>query len=285
MKKMLVCLLAALMVATSSVASYAATSQSSTKNYSVSLSTSNIEFVKNGKSSSYDISKGNVTITKSSSGGLSVQFPLASGGSKKITLGAQSALTLNGSIDTLKIDSKVNKDAVITVASKASITTLNVDAPCKVIVDGSASTINITDSDAKVVVSDTAKVSSVTTASKASISGVADSKITVSSKKASTTTKTTTTTEEDEKPEDKLPTISITNLTYNGDSVTFECDVEDAIMSIDNKSIGKTVKGSNVIDFTFDKDSPIDYKLVISKEGYQDAYTTLLFGGYYIKDI
>lgn len=297
MKKMFVCLLAAMMIASFGVASYAApaaaTAQvkqfqaSDTKNYSLKLSTSTIEFTKNGRSSSYDLGSGTITLTKSSSNGISVQFPLKAGTMKKITLGSQNTLTIDGSVDTLKLDSKLSKDAVITLDSKFSAKTLTVDAPCKVNLNGSADKINITEKDANVIVSDKATVSSVTTASKNAVSGVSDSKVTVSTKKATSTTKaTTSTTDKDDKDKEeedkKTPTISVSNLKYGDDfSVTFDCDVAGAAIVIDGRKLGETKDGSNSIDFVLDKDSKDSYTVYLTKEGYKDAEFRITFGGYY----
>lgn len=295
MKKTFVCILAAMMIASFGVASYAApavaTAQvkqfqaSDTKNYSLKLSTSTIEFTKNGRSSSYDLGSGTITLTKSSSNGISVQFPLKAGTMKKITLGSQNTLTIDGSVDTLKLDSKLSKDAVITLDSKFAAKTLTVDAPCKVNLNGSADKINITEKDANVVVSDKATVSSVTTASKNAVSGVSDSKVTVSTKKATSTSKATTSNKDDKEDEDedkKTPTISVSNLKYVDDfSVTFDCDVAGAAIVIDGQKLGETKDGSNRIDFTLDKDSKDSYTVYLTKEGYKDAEFRITFGGYY----
>lgn len=295
MKKTFVCILAAMMIASFGVASYAApavaTAQvkqfqaSDTKNYSLKLSTSTIEFTKNGRSSSYDLGSGTITLTKSSSNGISVQFPLKAGTMKKITLGSQNTLTIDGSVDTLKLDSKLSKDAVITLDSKFAAKTLTVDAPCKVNLNGSADKINITDKDANVVVSDKATVSSVTTASKNAVSGVSDSKVTVSTKKATSTSKATTSNKDDKEDEDedkKTPTISVSNLKYVDDfAVTFDCDVAGAAIVIDGQKLGETKDGSNRIDFTLDKDSKDSYTVYLTKEGYKDAEFRITFGGYY----
>ena len=103
--------------------------------YTVSVTQGQVSILKNGYvTSTYRITGSSIYLSSGEGGNLQVCFYNTSNQYVGVDLGGQEILTVYGAIDTLKLDTSLNRPVVI--ASTATVTNLDIDAPVKVSIWG-----------------------------------------------------------------------------------------------------------------------------------------------------
>lgn len=188
MKKLMAWLLvSAMMLGTSVVASAAeviagssssVNSQDFKSGYTVKGTGDSVQFIKGGSViSTRELETSVLTLTNSEDGGAAIQFTDVEGDVRKVSLGAQNAVTITGKITSLILPSTLSKDVAVFVPSGANIRNMKISSQTKVGVDGIVTNLEIRNGKARVSASGDASISTVKTVNQNAISGVSSSRI------------------------------------------------------------------------------------------------------------
>lgn len=143
-KKFTAVLLAAMMVLSLAVMASAATTQTASTNYSVTVQADKILFTRNGASASYPIKTANIKLTTHKDGDLLVCFTDSTGKARNITVGKQTSLTLSGPMASLTLAKELNDGVAVTLGATGNVTTMTVDTPNPVAINGKVGTLKVT---------------------------------------------------------------------------------------------------------------------------------------------
>ena len=142
-KKFTAVLLAAMMVLSLAVMASAATTQTA-GTYSVTAQADKILFTRNGASASYPIKTANIKLTTHKDGDLLVCFTDSTGKARNVTVGKQTSLTLSGPMASLTLAKELNDGVAVTLGATANVTTMTVDTPNPVAINGKVGTLKVT---------------------------------------------------------------------------------------------------------------------------------------------
>ncbi len=164
--------------------------------FGVSVSGKNLSLTKNGKAgTSYMLKTADVSLTSGKTGSLLLCFTDSTGKSRAISLGSQTALSLEGKLDSLSIQKALDDVVAVTLGTTADVAKLTVSSPNKIAVGGKISAMTLAAA-AKVTVYKGASVAkTVKSDSKATVTiekGTAAPTAPAAAPKKTTTTKKTT---------------------------------------------------------------------------------------------
>lgn len=142
-KKFTAVLLAAMMVLSLAVMASAATTATA-GTYSVTAQADKILFTRNGASASYPIKTANIKLTTHKDGDLLVCFTDSTGKARNVTVGKQTSLTLSGPMASLTLAKELNDGVAVTLGATANVTTMTVDTPNPVAINGKVGTLKVT---------------------------------------------------------------------------------------------------------------------------------------------
>ena len=142
-KKFTAVLLAAMMVLSLAVMASAATTQTA-GTYSVTAQADKILFTRNGASASYPIKTANIKLTTHKDGDLLVCFTDSTGKARNVTVGKQTSMTLSGPMASLTLAKELNDGVAVTLGATANVTTMTVDTPNPVAINGKVGTLKVT---------------------------------------------------------------------------------------------------------------------------------------------
>ncbi len=142
-KKFTAVLLAAMMVLSLAVMASAATTQTA-GTYSVTAQADKILFTRNGASASYPIKTANIKLTTHKDGDLLVCFTDSTGKARNVTVGKQTSLTLSSPMASLTLAKELNDGVAVTLGATANVTTMTVDTPNPVAINGKVGTLKVT---------------------------------------------------------------------------------------------------------------------------------------------
>lgn len=128
--------------------------------YSVSTGSKQVLFVKNGVTTgtfNTKEEKPSITLSTNKDGSLLVGFVDDTGKALRVSLGSQSAVTLDGEMTALTLDKSLNKAVVPTVGATASVGKMNVAAANSVAINGMVTTLDVSAA-ANVTIASTATV-------------------------------------------------------------------------------------------------------------------------------
>ncbi len=180
--------LAAIMTVSTAVAASAAAAPVP---YGVSVSGKNLSLTKNGKAAiSYALKAADLSLTSGKTGSLLLCFTDSDGKSRAISLGNQTALTLEGKMNSLSVQKALDDGVAVSLGTTADVAKLTVSSPNQISIGGKVSAMTLSAA-AKVTVKKGASVAkTVKSDSKATVT---IEKGTAAAASKPTTTKTTTT--------------------------------------------------------------------------------------------
>lgn len=195
-KKLTSLALAAAITVSTAVAVSAATT--TTLPYGVKVTGKKLSLTKSGKAvAGYALKSTDVAFTTGKTGNLLLNFIDSTGKSRYISLGKQTTMNVEGTLNSVSVKKALQDDVVVSIGTTANVTKLSVASPNKISVSGKVSTMNLSAA-AKVTVRKGAKVTKTTkTDAKATVTvekGAAVTKPTVAKNpvKTSKPTKTST---------------------------------------------------------------------------------------------
>lgn len=153
------------------------TYEATSATYSLNIEDGVLEFIQNKKVvSSESMDNTDVTLTTSSDKGIAIQFT-GDDGLRKITLGSQTSLTLNGDINLLTLSSSLPSSSKITIGSNCYVKKMDVNSSGKITVNGSVNNMSITNSKARVTASADDSIERVTTVSRNTVDGLSSKRV------------------------------------------------------------------------------------------------------------
>lgn len=135
--------------------------------YSFSVQNGKINFIKNGKvTGTFKLYSDNITLKNhGTTGELLVCFYESANEYTGVTLGSQDTVTALGSMSSLTIHDKMDPNIAVTLGSSAKASTVTVDSPANVTIQGTVGKLKVADS-AKVGISKNSTVDSATVTDK-----------------------------------------------------------------------------------------------------------------------
>lgn len=181
--------LAAIMTVSTAVAASAAAAPVP---YGVSVSGKNLSLTKNGKAAiSYALKTADLSLTSGKTGSLLLCFTDSDGKSRSISLGSQTALTLEGKMDSLSVQKALDDGIAVSLGTTADVAKLTVSSPNQISVGGKVSAMTLAAA-AKVTVKKGASVAkTVKSDSKATVTIEKGTAAAAAPKTTTTTTKNT----------------------------------------------------------------------------------------------
>lgn len=181
--------LAAIMTVSTAVAASAAAAPVP---YGVSVSGKNLSLTKNGKAAiSYALKTADLSLTSGKTGSLLLCFTDSDGKNRSISLGSQTALTLEGKMDSLSVQKALDDGVAVSLGTTADIAKLTVSSPNQISVGGKVSAMTLAAA-AKVTVKKGASVAkTVKSDSKATVTIEKGTAAAAAPKTTTTTTKNT----------------------------------------------------------------------------------------------
>lgn len=171
-KKILSAALATALTATLAVGATAAAPV-----YSASISKDTLSLYANGKiNSTYPLKDTKISLTTGADKDLLLCYNNKSGEFRAITLGAQAALTIGGTMDSLTVAKALDDKIAVTLDTTGNVTSFSIDSPNPVSVQGKVATLTV-NAAAKVTIAKTAAVTK---------TGVSDKKAVVTVEKGAT---------------------------------------------------------------------------------------------------
>lgn len=219
--------------------------------YGVSVSGKNLSLTKNSKAvASYTLKTADLSLTSGKTGSLLLCFTDSTGKSRAISLGSQTALTLEGKLDSLSVQKALDDGVAVSLGTTADVAKFTVSSPNQIAVSGKVSAMTLSAA-AKVTVKKGASVAKTVKS---------DSKATVTVEKGTTAapaaaTKPTTSTS-------KTTSGSSSNIRLKVDPI--EGDEEDRLMDLVDEL------NSNVYAYDAYTDDIIDGKCTWNNSRYAE---------------
>lgn len=159
--------------------------------YGVSVSGKNLSLTKNSKAvASYTLKTADLSLTSGKTGSLLLCFTDSTGKSRAISLGSQTALTLEGKLDSLSVQKALDDGVAVSLGTTADVAKLTVSSPNQIAVSGKVSAMTLSAA-AKVTVKKGASVAkTVKSDSKATVT-VEKGTTSAAAKPTTSTSKTT----------------------------------------------------------------------------------------------
>ncbi|WP_101910267.1 hypothetical protein [Marasmitruncus massiliensis] len=112
--------------------------------YGVSVSGKNLSLTKNSKAvASYTLKTADLSLTSGKTGSLLLCFTDSTGKSRAISLGSQTALTLEGKLDSLSVQKALDDGVAVSLGTTADVAKFIVSSPNQIAVSGKVSAMTL----------------------------------------------------------------------------------------------------------------------------------------------
>lgn len=225
--------------------------------------------------SRWEIDPEKLTITQNATDGLVLQFRDPDNGWHRVALGDREAVLLTGSYQTLVLAEKVEDEVRFVLDEDATVRSLQVQAPVKMLVNGGVSTLQVTNGRARVTVGEDSDISKIQTTYAPAIVGAKFADVEVvdpprepsssssGSSGASSDDRTDRWSDEDDdwRGMIRVPYISCD---WDDDTLRFDCNVSGAAITWNGHYLGRTDAGSNFFHLPVRRTN----SLTLEKSGY-----------------
>lgn len=229
--------------------------------------------------SRWEVDPEKLTVTQNGSDGIVLQFRDPDNGWHRVALGDQEALLFTGSYQTLIIGEKVEDDVLMALDEDASVRSLQVQAPVKMLVDGGVTTLQVTNGRARVTVGEDSNITNIKTTYAPAIVGASFADVEVvdpprepsSSSSGSSSSSDDDTWYDDDDSWRGMIRVPYISCDWDDDTLYFDCNVSGATITWNGHYLGRTDAGGNRFHLPVRRTNT----LVLEKSGYGTLHLTV----------